>query len=82
MRKFLRVTLYIFLSLALLLGCFIVCVGWGLESRIPDIRDRSAERWQRQTTGNNSYQVGNNWLRQDESGLWEEYLEAMDLTGV
>ncbi len=42
----------------------------------PEVDDKSALDAERIQTGENTYLVGNNWLRKSESGLWEMYIEG------
>jgi isopenicillin-N N-acyltransferase-like protein len=61
------------LSLVLMV---VVWVIWGLDPKVPHIKDRSAETWQRELIDSNTYRVGRCWLHHSPSGLWEEYLEG------
>jgi hypothetical protein len=57
----------------------IVFIGWFLLTAIehpPKVKDLSALATERQKFGENTYFVGNNWLRKSESGLWEMYIEG------
>ena len=57
----------------------IVFIGWFLLTAIehpPKVKDLSALAIERQKFGENTYFVGNNWLRKSESGLWEMYIEG------
>src|SRR5664279_2154014 len=57
----------------------IVFMGWFLVTAIdhpPKVKDLSALTIERQKYGENTYFVGNNWLRKSESGLWEMYIEG------
>ena len=54
-------------------------IGWFLLTAIehpPKVKDLSALKTERQKFGENTYFVGNNWLRKSESGLWEMYIEG------
>jgi isopenicillin-N N-acyltransferase like protein len=42
----------------------------------PREQDYSSLRTRRIRYGNNTYILGNNWLRKSESGLWEAYIEG------
>ncbi len=42
----------------------------------PEVPDKSALGTERIQTGENTFYVGNNWLRKSESGLWEMYIEG------
>jgi isopenicillin-N N-acyltransferase like protein len=57
----------------------IVFICWFLLTAIdhpPKVKDLSALATERQRFGENTYFVGNNWLRKSESGLWEMYIEG------
>ena len=57
----------------------IVFIVWFLLTAIdhpPKVKDLSALATERQKFGENTYFVGNNWLRKSESGLWEMYIEG------
>ena len=57
----------------------IVFIIWFLLTAIdhpPKVKDLSALEIERQKFGENTYFVGNNWLRKSESGLWEMYIEG------
>jgi isopenicillin-N N-acyltransferase-like protein len=57
----------------------IVFICWFLLTAIdhpPKVKDISALATERQKFGENTYFVGNNWLRKSESGLWEMYIEG------
>jgi isopenicillin-N N-acyltransferase-like protein len=57
----------------------IVFICWFLLTAIdhpPKVKDLSALATERQKFGENTYFVGNNWLRRSESGLWEMYIEG------
>ncbi|MCU0460838.1 MAG: C45 family autoproteolytic acyltransferase/hydrolase [Bacteroidales bacterium] len=64
----------------LALAAFIVfMVVWFLLVAIdhpPVLADKSALETERVQTGENTYFVGNNWIRKSESGLWEMYIEG------
>jgi hypothetical protein len=56
-----------------------VFIAWFLLVAIehpPIVKDMSCLKTERQKVGENTYFVGNNWLRKSESGLWEIYLEG------
>jgi hypothetical protein len=57
----------------------IVFICWFLLTAIdhpPKVKDLSALDIKRQQFGENTYFVGNSWLRKSESGLWEMYIEG------
>ena len=42
----------------------------------PEVKDLSALKTERTRFGENTYILGNNWLRKSECGLWEMYVEG------
>ncbi len=76
MRTIRKILKWFFLTLAALI---IFMVIWFLLVAVdhpPKVADRSALDAERIQTGENTYVVGNNWLRKSESGLWEMYIEG------
>jgi isopenicillin-N N-acyltransferase-like protein len=65
-----------------LLVIFILLVGFGIyfyfaiQIDVPKISHDTTQSWKRESTGPESYKVNANWLRHDESGLWELYVEG------
>ena len=62
-----------------IVAIIIVFIGWFLLTAIdhpPKVKDLSSLAIERQKFGENTYFVGNNWLRKSESGLWEMYIEG------
>ena len=73
MRKLLKWFLISFVAI------IIVFITWFLLVAIehpPIVKDLSYLETVRQKYGENTYFVGNNWLRKSESGLWEMYIEG------
>jgi len=62
--------------IALLIAALLVCFFILVVDRPPVVRDLSSLDWQRENVGENTYIVGNSWLRKSESGLWEMYIEG------
>src|SRR5512137_306750 len=72
-RKILK---WLFITLAALI---IFMVVWFLLVAVdhpPEVIDKSALAAERVRVGENTYMVGNNWIRRSESGLWEMYIEG------
>jgi isopenicillin-N N-acyltransferase-like protein len=66
------------ISLAII-TVIITFIAWFLLVSVehpPKVKDLSALETERQKFGENTYFVGNNWLRKSESGLWEMYIEG------
>ena len=76
MRILKKIIKWLLLTIALLIITFIV---WFLLVAIdhpPVVKDLSSTETEREKFGENTYFVGNNWLRKSESGLWEMYIEG------
>jgi isopenicillin-N N-acyltransferase-like protein len=76
MRTIKKILKWGFLTLAALIIFFVV---WFLMVAIdhpPEVADKSALEAERQQVAENTFLVGNNWLRKSESGLWEMYIEG------
>jgi hypothetical protein len=57
----------------------IIFISWFLLTAIdhpPQVKNLSSLETKREKFGENTYFVGNNWLRKSESGLWEMYIEG------
>ncbi len=76
MRKLIKVTCYVLGFLALLLCVVFAYIRWGLAPQIPDVKNKTSLNLKRETIAANHYRIGNNWLRKNEYGLWEEYVEG------
>jgi isopenicillin-N N-acyltransferase-like protein len=62
-----------------IIALIIILVCWFFLTAIdhpPKVNDLSALTIVRQKFGDNTYFVGNNWLRKSESGIWEMYIEG------
>jgi isopenicillin-N N-acyltransferase like protein len=65
--------------LLVIVAIVIVFICWFLLTAIdhpPIVNDLSSLDTKREKFGENTYFVGNNWLRKSESGLWEMYIEG------
>ena len=69
---FLR-TLLIFIGILLGLAIYLY---FAIKIEIPSIKNDTTLNWTRETISPNFYKVNNNWLKQNESGLWELYVEG------
>ena len=58
-------------NLIIVLVFFVLFLEWWLNIAPPTIEDTSAWELPRQELSTNSYAIGQNWLRQNEHGLWE-----------
>ena len=65
-----------------LLGFVCIILGltiylyFAIKIEIPTIKNDTTLNWKRETISPNFYKVNNNWLKQNESGLWELYVEG------
>ncbi len=69
---FLR-TLLVFVVILLGLAIYLY---FAIKIEIPSIKNDTTLNWTRETISPNFYKVNNNWLKQNESGLWELYVEG------
>lgn len=73
LRSALKTFLIILTVLAVLFGLFV----WRIRVPAPEVEStKTAESYKREQVGENHYRVGNNWLRKNEHGIWEMYLEG------
>jgi len=76
MRILKKILKWLLLTIALLI---ITLILWFLLVAIdhpPVVKDLSSTETEREKFGENTYFIGNNWLRKSESGLWEMYIEG------
>lgn len=78
MKRFLKISIFALLGLILLLACTIgICMAISnIEEpvvSIPSIKEQGV------TEAEGYKSIGNNWIRQSESGLWEVYVEGSDI---
>ncbi len=64
------------LSLAALILFMVVWFLIVAVDHPPEVSDLSALKTERIQTGENTYTMGNNWIRKSENGLWEMYIEG------
>lgn len=76
MKRIVKILLYILLFILLLLCVFYAYVKWGLQPDIPQVKDQSVLELQREAGKDSIWFVGDNWLKRNDSGLWEEYVEG------
>ena len=76
MRKLIKVLAYVVGFVVLLLFAVFAYIRWGLAPQIPEVADKTSLELKRETLAANHYRIGNNWLRKNEYGLWEEYVEG------
>jgi hypothetical protein len=76
MKKLGKILKWFFITIITIIIIFII---WFLLTAIdhpPKVNVLSALATERQKFGENTYFVGNNWLRKSESGIWEMYIEG------
>jgi isopenicillin-N N-acyltransferase-like protein len=71
--KFLK---FIFFSLTALVILFILYLVLFVKIAPPEVSDQSAMQMKRVKVGEDSYRVGNNFLRKNQNGIWEMYVEG------
>jgi isopenicillin-N N-acyltransferase-like protein len=65
--------LLIILALVIIFIAYFILVS---VDRPPEVTSYESMKTKRINYGNNTYVLGNNWLRKSESGLWEAYIEG------
>jgi len=55
---------------------FVLFLEWWLNIAPPKIKDTSAWKLQKVELAADFYTIGKNWLRKNEHGLWEAYIEG------
>ncbi len=62
--------------LFLVLGLLSILFNWATKVNPPEPTDESALALKRSQVAENHYQIGKNWLRKNDAGLWEMYTEG------
>ena len=76
MRKLIKILAYVVGFAALLLFVVFAYIRWGLAPQIPEVANKASLALKRETLAANHYRIGNNWLRKNDYGIWEEYVEG------
>jgi hypothetical protein len=76
MKPAFKILSFIIASLVLLSVLTYAYINWGLAPRIPQPKNQSALQLNRIEADKNFYTIGNNWLRKNSVGIWEEYVEG------
>jgi hypothetical protein len=76
MRKLRKIVLRTLLVFTILLVGFFIYFIIAVQIDVPEIKNDTTLNWKRETIGKEFYKVKNNWLRHNESGLWELYVEG------
>jgi len=64
------------LILFLVLGLLSILFNWITKVNPPTPKEDTALKLDRVNVGENHYKIGDNWLRKNDSGLWEMYTEG------
>jgi hypothetical protein len=76
-KKFFKRTIVkVFIMFALVFMAMIVYFAIVAIDHPPDVREQMGNKPTRKSIGNNAYTYGNNWIRRNDSGLWEVYIEG------
>jgi isopenicillin-N N-acyltransferase-like protein len=67
---------YFFLSLLAIVGLFILYLVLFVRIDPPQVSDQRAMQMKRVTAGKDFYKAGNNYLRKNQYGIWEMYVEG------
>lgn len=70
-----RLGVFLFI-LFLILGLLSIFFNWVTKVNPPEPKEDSALQLERSQVANNHYQIGKNWLRKNDAGLWEMYTEG------
>jgi isopenicillin-N N-acyltransferase-like protein len=76
MRIIFRILKYIFLSLAAIVVLFVLYLVLFVKINPPEVKDQSAMQNKRVKVGEDYYTVGKNFLRKNQNGIWEMYVEG------
>ncbi len=80
MKRLLKITGGLLLAFALLLIAGLAYIKWGMAPEIPEVNKENILSLQREKAGENFFRIGNNWLRKNKYGIWEEYVEGDPFT--
>lgn len=73
LRKLGKIVAYTSLVLLILVGLFV----WAIWVPTPEVDESiSPDSYNRVKVGTDHYQVGNNWLKKNQYGIWEMYIEG------
>lgn len=75
MKKFFKFIAYGLLLFVILIAVLTVYVYFETKIEYPTI-DKSIENVKREKISKNHYRIGNNWLKLNEFGIWEMYIEG------
>ncbi len=76
MKIFLKILVFCFTFVILLVLGFVLFAEFCTDIDPPIIEDQSIVAIETKEVSNHTYQLKNNWLRKDETGIWELYAEG------
>ncbi|MCO5280043.1 MAG: C45 family peptidase [Chitinophagales bacterium] len=76
MKRAIKILSIILACFALLWLALYIYFQWILEPPIPKVNESAYQKFERKKLAENYYTLGNNFLRQNQYGLWEEYIEG------
>jgi len=71
-----RLLLFLLIAFTLFLITAVLLYNTKTDLTYPKIENQSALELERQKIDSNFYVLGNNWLKQNEYGIWEMYIEG------
>ncbi len=74
--KWRRVFLFFFLGIVLLFLLLFLYLALVAIDYPPEVKDTSSLELNRQKLDSNCYVIGKNWIRKNQSGLWEMYVQG------
>jgi isopenicillin-N N-acyltransferase-like protein len=76
MNRGLKVVFYSLLFVLLLIVLIFCYLRWGMQIETPVVMDKSVLEWKREVVNDSFFIVKNNWLRKNDAGWWEAYIEG------
>lgn len=80
MKTLLRITAFSLLTVVLLFVGIWAYVQYGLVPPVPEVNDKSALQWERIAHQDSLWTIHQNWLKRNDSGIWEEYVTGTPFT--
>jgi len=62
--------------IVLLFILFLAYLNWGLQPDVPKLKDKTALDLVRKNYPDSLYKINKNWLKRNDTGWWEEYVEG------
>jgi len=76
MKLFAKIIGSVVLFIVLLLILFLAYLNWGLQPDLPKIKDKAVLDLVRKNYPDSLYKIDKNWLKRNDTGWWEEYVEG------